>query len=1480
MCCITSFGALGQSFTVSQLSGETSINPTQISFGPDQRLYVLEKDGALKIYTVNRTAPNSYQVTATETVSLVKQIQNHNDNGVVHATVRRQAIGMVVTGTASSPVVYVSSSDYRVGGGFPFGTDTNLDTNSGTISRLTKSGGTWSRVDLVRGLPRSEENHSTNSLFLDEENGMLYVAQGGNTNGGAPSNAFARMCEFAYSAAVLSIDLDVLDTMPVLTDTSSGASYVYNLPTVDDPTRGNANGIDDPMDMNYNGVDLHDPFGGNDGLNQARLTETGPVQIHGSGFRNIYDIVITDLGFMYGWDNGPNPVWGGYPLNEGFGTASNNYPTGEPGSTTMNNIDCLHKITAGYYAGHPNPTRGNPDSAGLYTYAATGVYRTEYLAGNPDSSLPYDWPPLPMSMADPIQGDFQIAGVENTYMDSIFKKSMNGICEYTASNFDELMQGDLLTTAFVNGFLYRINLDTAGNLVSPDTGITVLASNLSGMPLDVCTLGDEPPYPGSIWIVGHISGGPIHVLEPQDFFVCTGADSYSIDEDSDGYTNGDEYDNGTNPCNAADRPADFDMTLIGGFLVSNLNDPDDDDDGIPDSTDRFAWDATNGLTTFLPLEYPMLNADPGTGFYGLGFTGFMTNGTDDYLELWRNESNSSTSIVAGGAAGLLTIAPVDTGDALGALNNQHNGFQFGVAIDSLDEALIYEGVLQGPMFPDSAYDFQSAGIFVGTGTQHDYVKIIVNANGGNPGIRVVVEDNDTALSNQYAVPGIDMADNIHLALIVNPANGFIRSQYAINSGELMDLDTGFYVSGALLTNLKGPDALAVGVISTGRGTDSAFIATWDHLRLYHSPLTAGRWYTLQNASSCAPLGQPGSCCQGRHEAAFVQSGDKFYLLGGREHSSNVNIYNPATDVWTTGANPPGNSLHHFQGFDYHGLIVAAGAMKGIFIESEASVANMKVYDPLTNTWFEGPDIPQSRRRGSAGAVVAGDSLYLVGGITNGHLNGSVEWADRYDFRTNSWTQLPNAPHKRDHFHLAEKDGKLLAAAGRRTVISNLWLDTEPDVDVLDLNTMNWQTLSESIPTQRAGNTVTLIGDELIVIGGEREAGPAKRATEALNIETETWRVLDSLNTPRHGTQAILNNGGIYVASGATMRGGSSTTRRVESFHFYGQEDPVLSPTIASTLAADDVAFGQVPVQEEALFDLYVFNTTGNQAILLRSMTMFDSTAVTVDTALTFPRFLKPGDSLRIPLRFYPTAMQLYSDTLYFLQTGTGGAQKKIVIDGEGIFNWLGDTRAYVDSSATGTGLGTSWDDAFTTVQAALNAAAGFPEITDVWIAEGTYKPAEMRSASFTLRDSLTLYGGFHGTEILLGQRDIEAFPVVFSGDIGASGDSTDNVYHVVVMTGTSDTAALDGITVAYGQADGSSAMDKEGAGVLNFGKLALRNCTIRNCIAINPGSAVVNDGVSGMLILEMVEMHSNSDPHLLNKNGGTLRWIGVSALED
>ena len=68
------------------------------------------------------------------------------------------------------------------------------------------------------------------------------------------------------------------------------------------------------------------------------------------------------------------------------------------------------------------------------------------------------------------------------------------------------------------------------------------------------------------------------------------------------------------------------------------------------------------------------------------------------------------------------------------------------------------------------------------------------------------------------------------------------------------------------------------------------------------------------------------------------------------------------------------------------------------------------------------------------------------------------------------------------------------------------------------------------------------------------------------------------------------------------------------------------------------------------------------------------------------------------------------------------------------------TVIYVDAAALGTNNGTSWINAFTSLQAAINVAVAG---NDVWVAAGRYTPSSTgdRNASFVLKSGVNLTAG-------------------------------------------------------------------------------------------------------------------------------------------
>jgi Malectin domain/Abnormal spindle-like microcephaly-assoc'd, ASPM-SPD-2-Hydin len=763
-------GSAPVAFGKSSLQGETSAAPTSLQFGPDGRLYVAQFNGQIKVYTVQRNAANSYSVQAAETIGSIQSIPNHDDNGTLNPSVSTRLVtGLLVTGTAANPVIYVTSSDPRIGAG-PDGGDLNLDTNSSMISRLKWNGTSWQKLDLVRGLPRSEENHAANGLALDEATNTLYVAQGGNTNKGAPSTNFAFLPEFALSGAVLSVDLDVI------------GETTYDLPTLDDEDRVGTS-------------DAGDPFGGNDGKNQAKIVPLGPVQVHAPGFRNPYDLAITRSDRMYTIDNGGNAGWGDVPALEGPGGSCTN----EPSDFGTTDPDSLHLISsAGYYGGHPNPTRGNTNN--------------KFNVTNPQSPVPF---------ANAQECDYLAKTPANGAL-TTWPASVNGLDEYTAGNFSGAMDGDLIAADYVFNSVRRVELASDGTAVQSNS---VLFSAVGSQPLDLTAIGSEGPFPGTIWVADQGSH-QIYVFEPSDYDQtgpsCTGVDDPSLDEDNDGFDNADEIDNGTSPCSAGDKPADWD-----GDFTSNLNDPDDDNDGVKDELDAFAIDPNNGTTTDLPVSYTWENDAPNPGgLLKLGFTGLMTNGSTNYESQF-----DPAKMTAGGAAGVVTVDEVPAGDAKGAGNNQQYGFQFGVDATSATGKFTARTRIQAPFAGTTPQGNQSMGLFIGNGDQDNYVRLATAANGGSGGIHLSKEVAGAFSDVPQAAVSMPGPDFVDLYLTVDPASATVQASYTVSQGGSTSARTNLgapqSIPGGWLTGSK---ALAVGIISTSAG-GAPFPATWDFIEV-------------------------------------------------------------------------------------------------------------------------------------------------------------------------------------------------------------------------------------------------------------------------------------------------------------------------------------------------------------------------------------------------------------------------------------------------------------------------------------------------------------------------------------------------------------------------------------------------------------------------------------------------------------------------
>lgn len=171
--------------------------------------------------------------------------------------------------------------------------------------------------------------------------------------------------------------------------------------------------------------------------------------------------------------------------------------------------------------------------------------------------------------------------------------------------------------------------------------------------------------------------------------------------------------------------------------------------------------------------------------------------------------------------------------------------------------------------------------------------------------------------------------------------------------------------------------------------------------------------------------------------------------------------------------------------------------------------------------------------------------------------------------------------------------------------------------------------------------------------------------------------------------------------------------------------------------------------------------------------------------------------------------------------------------------------------------GLSWEQAFKNLQRALV----FPNSGDeIWVAQAVYYPdnggaypLDSRLATFSLKDGVSIYGGYAGNETSLSQRDIANHPTILSGDVDNNdvngngnfiAEQTSNIvggnaYHVVTSSGNTSTAVLDGFIITAGLANDNSDPNNKGGGVYAYQSGAtLRNLSFLGNYAGLGGGAV------------------------------------------
>lgn len=242
-------------------------------------------------------------------------------------------------------------------------------------------------------------------------------------------------------------------------------------------------------------------------------------------------------------------------------------------------------------------------------------------------------------------------------------------------------------------------------------------------------------------------------------------------------------------------------------------------------------------------------------------------------------------------------------------------------------------------------------------------------------------------------------------------------------------------------------------------------------------------------------------------AAALGTDGRIYTFGGcpENHGyggvNTLEIYDPITDSWTTGAPMPTGRTGHdaVTGLDGRVYVFGGHAIPG------GHIGNLEIYDPATNTWTTGAAMPTPRQQ--YGATLGPDGRIYVMGGSNQWRTGLMSVVEIYDPVTDTWTTGAPMPTARDGVGVSTgHDGKIYAIGGF-SYKDGPFGDVTRRAEVYDPFANAWSELPLMPEPEYASAMVTGMDCRIYVIGGAAGYGVSAQVKifEPLNRPKKCFR---------------------------------------------------------------------------------------------------------------------------------------------------------------------------------------------------------------------------------------------------------------------------------------------------------------------------------------------------------------------------------------
>ncbi len=264
-------------------------------------------------------------------------------------------------------------------------------------------------------------------------------------------------------------------------------------------------------------------------------------------------------------------------------------------------------------------------------------------------------------------------------------------------------------------------------------------------------------------------------------------------------------------------------------------------------------------------------------------------------------------------------------------------------------------------------------------------------------------------------------------------------------------------------------------------------------------------------------------------------------LGGSAPAlSRVDVYDTQTNTWHQAAGMLTPRIGSRAAVFSSDIYVFGGyirmALRNELRKKTVYTKTIEVYDTRTDTWIKKRDMPTLRR--SFGTAVVDGKIYIIGGnVHNKQLGKQVSTGlvEVYDPLTERWERGADMPTKRGWLNVAVVDGKIYVLGGYILLEHGLGLDVDRfsrRIEEYNPKTNSWRRLPD-LPMFKYAFSSVVVDDEIYTIGGydldNRDA--YLDLVEVYHPRANRWRPSLPMLTPKM-TVAAVANGTIYLLGGS------------------------------------------------------------------------------------------------------------------------------------------------------------------------------------------------------------------------------------------------------------------------------------------------------------------------------------------------------------